>query len=154
MNIKELCDLVDARPGLSHYEYTLRRYAMDLLENHILNNGLNIWDDMENLSQITEADLLDGSGNWFEYSRHGNALIWLQDISMRLFGKKTYEGNPEDLVLCQALMLSRAAAYLISCINMFDTQKSCGDVCLKFIELSGHSITESCPAIVVFQADN
>lgn len=87
MNIKELCDLVDARPGLSHYEYTLRRYAMDLLENHILNNGLNIWDDMENLSQITEADLLDGSGNWFEYSRHGNALIWMQDISMRLFGK-------------------------------------------------------------------
>lgn len=73
---------------------------------------------------------------------------------MRLFGKKTYEGNPEDLVLCQALMLSRAAAYLISCINMFDAQKSCGDICLKFIELSGCGIAKSCPAIVVFQADN
>lgn len=154
MMIKDLRNAVDVRPGMSSYERVLRRYIMDLLENHILNNGLTIWDDMENLSHVTEADLLDGSGNWFEYSRHGNALIWLQDISMRLFGKKTYEGNPEDLVVCQALMLSRAAAYLISCINMFDTQKSCGDVCLKFIELSGCSITKSCPAVVVFQADN
>lgn len=154
MMIKDLRNAVDVRPGMSSYERVLRRYIMDLLENHILNNGLTIWDDMENLSHVTEADLLDGSGNWFEYSRHGNALVWSQDISMRLFGKKTYEGNPEDLVLCQALMLSRAAAYLISCINMFDTQKSCGDVCLKFIELSGCSITKSCPAVVVFQADN
>lgn len=154
MMIKDLRNAVDVRPGMSSYERVLRRYIMDLLENHILNNGLTIWDDMENLSHVTEADLLDGSGNWFEYSRHGNALVWSQDISMRLFGKKTYDGNPEDLVVCQALMLSRAAAYLISCINMFDTQKSCGDVCLKFIELSGCSITKSCPAVVVFQADN
>lgn len=154
MMIKDLRNAVDVRPGMSSYERVLRRYIMDLLENHILNNGLTIWDDMENLSQITEADLLDGSGNWFEYSRHGNALVWSQDISMRLFGKKTYDGNPEDLVVCQALMLSRAAAYLVSCVNMFDAQKGCGDICLKFIELSGHSIAESCPAIVVFQADN
>lgn len=154
MMIKDLRNAVDVRPGMSSYERVLRRYIMDLLENHILNNGLTIWDDMENLSHVTEADLLDGSGNWFEYSRHGNALVWSQDISMRLFGKKTYDGNPEDLVVCQALMLSRAAAYLVSCINMFDAQKGCGDICLKFIELSGHSIAESCPAIVVFQADN
>ncbi len=154
MMIKDLRNAVDVRPGMSSYERVLRRYIMDLLENHILNNGLTIWDNMENLSQITEADLLDGSGNWFEYSRHGNALVWSQDISMRLFGKKTYDGNPEDLVVCQALMLSRAAAYLVSCVNMFDAQKGCGDICLKFIELSGHSIAESCPAIVVFQADN
>lgn len=154
MMIKDLRNAVDVRPGMSSYERVLRRYIMDLLENHILNNGLTIWDDMENLSQITEADLLDGSDNWFEYSRHGNALVWSQDISMRLFGKKTYDGNPEDLVVCQALMLSRAAAYLISCINMFDAQKGCGDICLKFIELSGCGIAKSCPAIVVFQADN
>lgn len=154
MMIKDLRNAVDVRPGMSSYERVLRRYIMDLLENHILNNGLTIWDDMENLSQITEADLLDGSDNWFEYSRHGNALVWSQDISMRLFGKKTYDGNPEDLVVCQALMLSRAAAYLVSCINMFDAQKGCGDICLKFIELSGCSIAKSCPAIVVFQADN
>lgn len=152
--IKDLRNAVDVRPGMSSYERVLRRYIMDLLENHILNNGLTIWDDMENLSQITEADLLDGSDNWFEYSRHGNALVWSQDISMRLFGKKTYDGNPEDLVVCQALMLSRAAAYLVSCINMFDAQKGCGDICLKFIELSGCGIAKSCPAIVVFQADN
>ena len=154
MMIKDLRNAVDVRPGMSSYERVLRRYIMDLLENHILNNGLTIWDDMENLSQITEADLLDGADNWFEYSRHGNALVWSQDISMRLFGKKTYDGNPEDLVVCQALMLSRAAAYLVSCINMFDAQKGCGNICLKFIELSGCSIAKSCPAIVVFQADN
>lgn len=64
MMIKDLRNAVDVRPGMSSYERVLRRYIMDLLENHILNNGLTIWDDMENLSQITEADLLDGSGNW------------------------------------------------------------------------------------------
>ena len=50
MMIKDLRNAVDVRPGMSSYERVLRRYIMDLLENHILNNGLTIWDDMENLS--------------------------------------------------------------------------------------------------------
>ena len=154
MNIKELRDAVDITPGLSYYEHALRCYTVELLEACIANKGLTIWDDMEKLGIITEADLLDGSSNWFEYSRCGNALIWSQDISMRLFGKKTFPGNPKDLLLCQALVLSKAAEYLISCVNMLDAQKGCGDISLKLIELARGGVAETCPAIMVLQADN
>lgn len=35
MMIKDLRNAVDVRPGMSSYERVLRRYIMDLLENHI-----------------------------------------------------------------------------------------------------------------------
>ena len=113
--IMDVINEIDACPGLSAWDFSVCCYAVELLETYILDTGLTVWDEADALKSMTEEDLLNGSKDWKQYSRDGNALIWREDICRRLFGGNSVPAYL-DLLECQGRALEKAAMVLLKTI--------------------------------------
>ena len=115
MTKHELLALVNAIPaGRSAWSRAVHAYAVELVES------LTESDDLSNENLLRKA-LLNGAGDWQQYSEGGCALVYDADIAERLCSPselkrcKGGERNPNSLenwIECQARALWQAAALI------------------------------------------
>ena len=98
--------------GRSAWSRAVHAYAVELVE------GLESSDDLSN-ERLLEKAMLNGAGDWQQYSEGGCALIYDSDIAERLCSPselkrcKGGERQPnarENWIECQARALGQAAA--------------------------------------------
>ena len=77
--------LEKVQPRRSAWGRGVYEYARDLLADLEDNNGGELPD------QLNEADALNGTKDWTQYSYCGNALIWNEDIAQRLCTPSKYK---------------------------------------------------------------
>ena len=113
MTKPELLTLVTATPaGRSAWSRAVHTYAVELVE------GLESSDDLSN-ERLLEKALLNGAGDWQQYSEGGCALVYDADIAERLCspselkrvcGGERQPNARETWLDCQARALSQAAS--------------------------------------------
>lgn len=100
------------------WERGVIRYADELLDAYLGNQGLSLKDIHVRIGKITEADLLRGAPNWERYSRGGMALVSNEAISRRLYPKaKQKKLAQTDLLSKQAEALAKAAEIVLGVVN-------------------------------------
>ena len=113
MTKPELLALVNATPaGRSAWSRAVHAYAVELVES------LAESDDLSNETMLRKA-LLNGAGDWQQYSEGGCALVYDADIAERLCspselkrvrGGERQPNARENWLECQARALSQASA--------------------------------------------
>lgn len=88
MLLRDVKERLYPTPDLEKHEYIIHRYAVEILDAMIDNKKLTIFDQLEDLGNVTENNLLLGLWDWQMYSDSGTSLFWNDDITMRLYGKK------------------------------------------------------------------
>lgn len=88
------------------------------------NKKLTIFDQLEDLGNVTENNLLLGLWDWQMYSDSGTSLFWNDDITMRLYGKKGLSQaeimkltDGKNLLSVQAEILKQASQFLLCALN-------------------------------------
>ena len=120
MTTTELLALVTATPaGRSAWSKGVHAYAVELVES------LADSDDLSNETLLRKA-LLNGAGDWQQYSEGGCALVYDADIAERLCSPselkrcKGGERNPnsrENWIECQTRALTQAANLVLGAAN-------------------------------------
>lgn len=112
---------------LEKHEYIIHRYAVEILDAMIDNKKLTIFDQLEDLGNVTENNLLLGLWDWQMYSDSGTSLFWNDDITMRLYGKKGLSQaeimkltDGKNLLSVQAEILKQASQFLLCALNEMD----------------------------------
>ena len=110
---KQLLAAVSAhKTGRSAWSRGVKEYAVELVES--LEDGA----DLSNETLLRKA-LLNGAGDWQQYSEGGAALVYDADIAERLCspselkrvrGGKRQPNSRENWLECQARALAQAAA--------------------------------------------
>ena len=104
--------LANLKPGRSAWNRGVHAYASELIES------LDAAADLSNETLLRKA-LLNGAGDWQQYSEGGCALVYNADIAERLCSPselkrcKGGERNPnsrENWIECQARALAQAAS--------------------------------------------
>ena len=76
-----------------------------------------MYNSLQDLDVVTEADLLGGADNWDSYSRAGNALIMCEDICTRLGDRKPTKEDCTncllDILAMQGKALEEAAKLIL-----------------------------------------
>lgn len=86
MRIEDLRRAIEAEPARSAWARGVKEYASDLLDSMCPSTEL--------CAATVQEKLLDGAGNWSEYSWGGCSLIYNSDIAERLC-------SPSELVRCK-----------------------------------------------------
>lgn len=117
--ILDIRNEVDATPGISPWNFGVRRYAVDLLEEYLSNNKLTVYSEASKLKDITRDDLLCGYEDCEKYSRNSNSFIFTDDICMRLFHRKPYPGETKDWLGLQGTAIEQACELLFQAIKKY-----------------------------------
>lgn len=128
--LKDVMEKLSPEPGLSAWDYGVRRYACDLIQTWAdCNNGC-IWDEIskirgDSILRLTEKDLLLGAEDWKQYS-DSCSLIYNEDICRRLYDKAVRKGtgnenfppdDRENWLDLQAKALQEAAGLILDTVN-------------------------------------
>ena len=113
MNPNDLASALATIPaGRSAWSRAVHTYASELVE------GLESSDDLSN-ERLLEKAMLNGAGDWQQYSEGGCALVYDADISERLCspselkrckGGERQPNSRENWIECQARALGQAAS--------------------------------------------
>lgn len=129
MLLKDIRDRIDTIPGITQKERAVRCYAKELFADLMENKRLIIFDDIKDLGNVTENHLLNGYWDWETYSKNANSLIYTDDITMRLFGKKRLSQEElrvltggRELLLLQADVLREAASFILDTIKEMENE--------------------------------
>lgn len=117
--ILDIRNEIDATPGLAPWDFGVRCYAVNLLEEYLSNNKLTVYSDVSKLKNITRKDLLYGYEDCEKYSRNSNSLIFTDDICMRLFHRKPYQGETKDWLGLQGKAIEQACELLLQTIKKY-----------------------------------
>ena len=113
--ISQLRTAIELTPARSAWSKGIKLYALELIEEMPADQEFYG-------SPADKKELLNGAGNWQQYSEGGCSLIYDQDIAERLCNpseyKRTKEGqNPpnarESWIDAQARALYQAAALIV-----------------------------------------
>lgn len=115
--LMDIGDEISPPPGLYQWDFCVRCYASDLFENYILSTGLTMWNSASKLKGLAEKDLLLGDDSWESYSQHGNSLIYTDDISRRMFGRKPMKYEKRDWLRIQAVALKQASDLVLETVR-------------------------------------
>lgn len=128
--VRDVVQKLSPEPGLSAWDYGVRRYACDLIRTWAdCDNGC-IWDEISKIRgdgvlKLTEKDLLLGAEDWKQYS-DSCSLIYNEDICRRLCNKAVRKrtGNEnfppddrENWLDLQAKALQEAAGLVLDTVN-------------------------------------
>ncbi len=124
MLLRDVKERLYPTPDLEKHEYIIHRYAVEILDAMIDNKKLTIFDQLEDLGNVTENNLLLGLWDWQMYSDSGTSLFWNDDITMRLYGKKGLSQaeimkltDGKNLLSVQAEILKQASQFLLCALN-------------------------------------
>ena len=120
MNPNDLSSALATIPaGRSAWSRAVHTYAIELVE------GLDSSADLSNETLLRKA-LLNGAGDWQQYSEGGCALIYDTDIAERLCspselkrvrGGKRNPNSRENWIECQTRALTQAANLVLGAAN-------------------------------------
>ena len=135
--IAEICREIECHPARSAWDRGVRSYAGELFEAYMTGKGLHPYDADGRIGKITDADLLNGAGDWSRYSYGGCADVHDADICERLCcpseAKKKKHGElppnaGETWLDVQARALKQAARLVERVVNRRDLSVYCESI--------------------------
>lgn len=124
MLLRDVKEKLYPAAGLEHNEYIMRKYAVDIFDTLIDIKKLTVFDQLEDLGDVTENVLLLGFWDWQMYSDSGTSLFWNDDITMRLYRMTRLSQaeiinltNGKDLLSVQAEILKQAGDFILNTLG-------------------------------------